>query len=334
MALPLLSTARERSTTGQELTPGVDASSLASLKREARRYLGFALVTTAIALVVAGVYAGLLVADFTRFTQPGLTASGEGQPLVIMVSRTVGGPGAWLTYARAVAHIRSETGRPVKLVYSNSWGDTRAAFERGTVEAAFSCNSCFIEMEKAGLVVPLVSPVLAGSDLDRAVLLVRAGSPYRSLDDLAGARVAVVSGASLGGHAFLYTLLAERHQTPEEFFGEVVAGASQELNLMDVLNGRVDATVVNVSLLGTHRMSEYRVLAQSQPFSLAPFVVSSSMPASERGELLRALLSFKNTADPGDADSPEAFVPYRGIGRGFLEQLKAASDRLPAQTGE
>lgn len=295
--------------------------------RRTRVLLVWTFVATA-AFVIGLVAYGSSVYGFLVDVQQGQSSPGAAaQPaLVIGVARTPGGPRAWVGYARAMAEIQRVVG-PVKVRYIPDHEEAYRAMRYGQVDAMFTCNTAFIRLTKDRAAEPLASPIIDGTPRDAAVLVVAASSPYRSLEDLRGRRVAIVSSSSLSGHAYLDFLMQSHGLTASEYFSEVVSGSSQEHNLTDILNGRTDATVVNRSQLASFDKKQFRVLEKSGEFMLAPFVVRTTMAPETKQKVRQALLGFHRRPDMTKGDVLEGFAPYDWSGfdvlQGFYQVLVA-----------
>lgn len=308
----------------------LDRQSSSSLHKEERRYLILALSMTLVGLVLLGAYVFGVV---NRINAPEGGDSAEMAPtedaIVVVVARTAGGPRTWKSYAQAMAYVAKSTGLHIAVKYAMDAGEMQDLFLSGTADAAFACNSCFIDLQDEGEAVPLVSPLISGVGTDTAVVVVAASSDVQRFEDLQGGSAAVVKPSSLAGNAYLHMLLHERSLDAATFFSRVVVGSSQERNLEDVYKGRIDATAVNRSQLAGLPEGRYRIIVESEPFSLAPFVVSPRVSVDDREAIKAALLRFRSHVESTDGLVLEGFTPFTGMGQVFLRKLKASTVASP-----
>lgn len=290
--------------------------------RTSDRLLFFALTVT-IGVVLAG--SGAMWTLFTSPPAKAVTtpqaATDSADRLVIAVARTAGGPAEWMTYAKAIAQMGTDTGLDIRVRYVPDRRGVVRLFSAHQVDAAFICTYCYLELQGLGLVDAAARPMIDGSPRDAAVLVVSAKSPFRSLLDLGGQKVAVSDGTSLAGHAFLYWLADENGLTAEEFFSAIVRNTSQERNLVELAAGRVDATVVNRTQLARWPATTFRIIGSSPEYGTPPFVVRHDLDPSIRDKLRQALLRAMNAPRATEGSSLSGFVPASPEDYEFPRQL-------------
>lgn len=243
-----------------------------------RQLFWFSVIITLVTLAVAQLSMWDLYAEgFPVVSEKPVESLGSAEPLVVGIGRTPGGPGEWISYAARLARMQRDLGRPIIVRYAATRGEVQQMLEGGELDAAFVSTFRYLELEESGVATLVAAPVLGEYQVDAAVLVVRSDSPYRRIEDLRGATVAVAMPESLGGHSYLYWLFDRRGETPEAVFSEIVQGESQDANLGSVLKGEVAATVVNRSALVTWPSDSFAVIAESPNYGMPPLVASSSV---------------------------------------------------------
>ena len=141
----------------------------------------------------------------------------------------------------------------------------------------------------------------------RSVLLVRADSPYRTLDDLRGRSLVFTERLSTSGFLIPYYELSQQGYDPERFFGQLAFSGGHPQAVTAVLNRQADAGVTWTSGVGDHGqgysrgnlrrmvelgaldMNDVRILWTSELIPAAPQVVRKDLP-QEAKEIYRDLL--------------------------------------------
>ena len=140
-----------------------------------------------------------------------------------------------------------------------------------------------------------------GPSTHRAFVIVGKESPYRTIEDLRGARFALNSIHSNSGMNLPRLLLA-RQGIKAPFFGTVVVTRSHTESIRQVQAGDLDAASIDCVTYGffkelcPDKVSAIRVLAETPESPAIPFVTSIATP-SDQIEKLRAAL-FRVANDP------------------------------------
>jgi ABC-type phosphate/phosphonate transport system substrate-binding protein len=150
-----------------------------------------------------------------------------------------------------------------------------------------------------------------------ADVVVSASSPVRRFADLRGARWAYNDRNSKSG----WFSMAERcaPQSPEEFFGELIASGSHLRSLELVAGGRADVAAIDSNVL---RMQEHslRVIESWGPFPIQPVVIRAAVSDETKRRVAGALLTIHER----HAESLGRFGVLR-----FVNGLEADYVRLP-----
>jgi len=255
-----------------------------------RQVFWFAMAATLLVAVLGSVT--MFVLFQTGGERPSNPQVLSGDTLNVVVGRTAGGPPEWVAYARALATVQEEIGRPIKVRYEFERLRVVDTVSESRPDFAFVSIYQYLRLRESGVFELLAEPVIRGNPQDSLVVVVRSDSQFRTIEDLQGATIALGAGRSLSGFAHVKWLMAERGTTIEEFFGRARAGAENDANLMRVANGTVDATSVNRSQLASWPEGRFRIVSESPPIGVPPVVVRSDLPAALRAELSELLMSL------------------------------------------
>jgi phosphonate transport system substrate-binding protein len=158
-----------------------------------------------------------------------------------------------------------------------------------------------------------VEPIVVETDSDgfvgyHAVVVVKAESPYTSLDDLQGKSFAYADPNSTSGFVAPSFFLREDGIDPGAFFGRTGFSGSHENSIIAILNGTYDAAatwwtneernnVVRMEGKGMIPKGQTRVIWKSPRLPGSPWAIHTDLPAPLKAEVRAALLALP-TADP------------------------------------
>ena len=150
------------------------------------------------------------------------------------------------------------------------------------------------------LAAPVPSPPrYRGQPIYFTDFIVRADSPYRTLEDTFGGTMAYsIEHSHSGYNAARFHLLDYRRGDRPTLYGKVLGPLHRQLPVIDaVLDGRADVGPVDaygLDLLrrhGVERAARVRVVATTLPAPSAPLVASPGVDAATRDRLTAALLA-------------------------------------------
>jgi ABC-type phosphate/phosphonate transport system substrate-binding protein len=158
-------------------------------------------------------------------------------------------------------------------------------------------------------VQPIAAPIprapwAAGRALYRTDLIVRADSPYRTLEDTFGARAGwTVEHSHSGFNAFRHHLLAYRTPQRPALYGEMVGHLVTARNVLDsVREGRIDVGPLDAYwhlLIARHApqlTAGVRLLSSTELAPIPPFVAAAATP-SATVERLRSAFRAAHTRE-------------------------------------
>ncbi|OCW59585.1 phosphate/phosphite/phosphonate ABC transporter substrate-binding protein [Hoeflea olei] len=193
-----------------------------------------------------------------------------------------------------------------------------AAMRAGRLHfAGFSTGPTVEAVNKAGA-VPFAAKGQNGEVRGyHLVAIVRADSPYQTLADLKGKRVAHVSAASNSGNLAARALFPAEGLVPDEDYRPIMSGAHDK-SVMGVLSGDYDMAAVASDVLerlverGTVDRSAIRVLYESPLFPTAAFVHAHDLDPALTEKLKACFFAFRFPPDMSAAfNGDEQFLPVR-----------------------
>ncbi len=230
----------------------------------------------------------------------------------------------------------------VELFCPGSYEELMTAAASGYVDVAWLAPLPFLDLQRRGAVVPLVHLHRGGSSSYRSVIIVRADSRFRSLEDLRGSRAAWGDRFSASGFVVPRAALARKGLDPRVAFGEHRMCRSHESVIRSVAMGRVDfgATYAGVDEKGSITRGAFlstpdlRVLAVLDEIPGDVVVASSRLSPDVRDTMLGALLDISREKRSrllgNDAFGVDEFQAFSPQGYDEFEKLaaRAAADGL------
>ncbi|MDX6748758.1 phosphonate ABC transporter substrate-binding protein [Geminicoccaceae bacterium 1502E] len=230
--------------------------------------------------------------------------------------------------------LEAEFGLPVELYPAADYAGVMQGLIAGHLEAATLGPSGYagVYLQDPEAIEPLViTRQIDGSSGYHSVLVVRADSPFHTLDDLKGRSLAFADPNSTSGYLVPSFELKDKGYDPKVFFGRTGFSGGHEQGIIALLNNQYDAAVTNVSGVGdpaegfstgTLRkmvdkgaldMKDVRIVWTSDLIPNSPRVVRKALPQAFKDGYRQLLLDMPErqpgcfqSIQGGDADS---FVP-------------------------
>jgi phosphonate transport system substrate-binding protein len=160
-----------------------------------------------------------------------------------------------------------------------------------------------------GEVEPLVGDIDEQNTFGyHAVVIVKTDSPYHSLDDLKGKKLAFADPNSTSGYQAPRYFLTEAGYDVDSFFGERTFSGSHENSVIGLLNGTFDAAATwwnsdeysnpqRMEKKGMIAPGQWRVIWKSPKLPSSPWAMPTYLPAQMRQDVTEALFNMPQ-ADP------------------------------------
>lgn len=211
-------------------------------------------------------------------------------------------------------YLEKALGVKIKWRSATDYAGVIEALKSGKIEIArfgpASYAKAWIVMN--GKVEPLVGELdLEGDFGYHSVVIVKNDSPYQSIEDLKGKKLAFADPNSTSGHQAPRYFLTEAGYDPDTFFGSTAFSGSHENSVMALLNGTFDAAAtwwrsetrsnpLRMEGKGMIEPGQWRVIWKSPRLPSSPWAVRTDLPQEMRDDVRNALYKMKD-------DGPEAW---------------------------
>jgi phosphonate transport system substrate-binding protein len=230
----------------------------------------------------------------------------------------------WTTFQERLTKI---TGLKVTVFQATDYNGIIQAMASGQLEmATFGASSYVNAREQMG---EKVEPIFTqrtseGGSGYYSTLIVRADSPYKTLDDLAGKTIGYVDFNSTSGYLYPRLVLSKQGKDPDKFFGKSVISGGHSQGVLGLGNGQFDAVFANATVgtpetgfsngslwtlarNGIVDIEDYRVVWTAGPMPNSPYVIRTDRPQAfqdvARGAI--AALAYEDPARWAEIGLPE-----------------------------
>lgn len=212
-------------------------------------------------------------------------------------------------------YLSSKTGREFKLVIPKDFEDFFEIIEKAEADFSYSNPYIYIQLADKGFLTAFANTVLEQSgDIFRGIIIAHKESPVKSINDLRGKRVMVVSFRSAGGFLaqklFLYEngidVMKDLH---------LIEGKKQEEVILNVYAKKIDAGFVRESALKV--LEEEIDLSRINILATTPYIANWPFASTRRVDTKMVSLVRKTLLDLNQKDILRAAQ---------VERFKAAED--------
>ncbi len=206
-------------------------------------------------------------------------------------------------------YVSSKLGRPVEFVGDLPWSERERLLDAGRIHAGWICGLPYVwKADRDDPAVQLLAaPVMQHPRYEKrpvyfSDVIVRRDSRYSSFGDLRGAYWAYNEPHSHSGYNLTRYHLATLGET-SGYFGQVVEAGSHLRALRMVLDGRVDASAIDSTVLELELRSDpqlggrIRIIESLGPSPIPPWVAAKSVSPDLREAIREVFLQMHNDAE-------------------------------------
>lgn len=193
-------------------------------------------------------------------------------------------------------HLSRETGYEFKLVIPRDFEDFYDTIAGGKADFSYSNPYIYIQLADRGYLSAFATTVIRSSgDIFRGIIITRQDSSIRSVQDLKGKDVMIVSYKSAGGYLAQEMFLAEQGIDVGRDL-RVREGKRQEVVILNVYRGKADAGFVRETALEVLKeeidLSAIRIVATTSYIANWPFAAVRGVDARLAAKVRQILLDL------------------------------------------
>ncbi len=209
-------------------------------------------------------------------------------------------------------YISKSTGLPVKVFKAADYNGVIQAIASGQLELAVMGPAAYANARAQ--MGDKVEPILARRSAEGlygyfSTIVVRADSPYRTLEDLRGKSVGYVDFNSASGYVYPRWALKQQGVDPDTFFGKSAVTGGHVQGVMALDNGQFDAvfmlasggtpktgfttgSIYTLAQRGLIKAEDFRVVWVAGPMANSPYVIRNDRPQPLKDILRGAIASL------------------------------------------
>ena len=220
----------------------------------------------------------------------------------------------WTPY---VDHMKSCTGKPVRFLPVYSSAATVEALRSGRIQLSLLSAGDTPFAVNIGGAVPIAIHGTAkdGIAAYHLIVVVKKDSPFKTLADLKGKRIAHVSPSSNSGNLAPRALFPKEGLVPDKDY-KVLYSGKHDNSVSGVLSGDYDAGAVADDVLirmlqrGVLKPDELRIIYKSQPFPAGSLAVAHDLEPQLKKKIVDCTFTFRFPIELSAAfRGPDRFVP-------------------------
>jgi len=213
------------------------------------------------------------------------------------------------TPAALAGYLSKKLGILCEFIQDPPWQERERMLVAGQIDIGWICGLPYVQrVDQAGSQIELLAaPVMRGRRyLNRPIyfsdVIVRRESSFRSFEDLRGVRWAYNEPNSHSGYNLTRYMLAQMGEL-DGYFGKVVEAGSHQRALEMLLNGEIDATAIDSTVLEIELENRpeieepIRTITSWGPSPIPPWVIHKKAPAGIRSMLRLTLLEMDSDED-------------------------------------
>lgn len=224
--------------------------------------------------------------------------SADNESIRVAISTMISPQRTFNQYVDLVNHVSKKINKPVTFVQRKNYQEVNELLENGFLDLAFICSGAYIEAIKKTPLEILAVPVVDGKPYYYSYLIVPSSKEIDNVKELAGKKFAFVDPLSNTERLYPLYLIKKQGSNPSNFFGDIIYTHSHDRSIELVSQGFVDGASVD-SLVWNYYVKKHpeivnnvKIINQSQPFGIPPFVSTKSTKPEIRKAIQDVLLKM------------------------------------------
>jgi phosphonate transport system substrate-binding protein len=225
--------------------------------------------------------------------------------LVMAVVPAENASGVTERYAPFVEYLSKELGTKVTLRVANDYAAVIEGQRNGSIHLAGYGPASYARAIVTGVAVePFATTVNNDGTIGYySVFYVKAGSPYKTIDDLKGKNLGLVDPNSTSGNNVPRFALNKMKINPETFFGKVTYTGSHENAVIALNQGTVDvcanwwndeqeSNLLRMARKDMVKAEDFRIIFKSDQIVNSPMAYLTELPADLKAKIKTAVLEL------------------------------------------
>ncbi len=207
------------------------------------------------------------------------------------------------TFGGLMEYLEKTLGVKINMQSASDYTGVITAMQHGHVQVAYLGPKSYVEAAKRAKAEAIVIEVDAETGLSGyyGMIITKAGSGLKSLEDIKGKRWAFTSPQSTSGTLVPTVMFLKKGIDPKKYFSKVHYSGGHEASILSIMAERIDAVSTNNldfnrGLGRNWERDDFNVIWKSDLIPGAPVAVRSDLPESLKMALKGALISYSDEA--------------------------------------
>ena len=206
-------------------------------------------------------------------------------------------------YHHLLEYLAGNLDKSIHLIQRKTYGEINKLIGNGQIDLAFICSGPYATGKDVYGFEALAVPQIRGKHFYRSYLIVQKDSPYHQLSDLRGKVFAFTDPDSNTGKLVPTYWLAQRGETPANFFNKIIYTYSHDNSIMTVATALVDAATVHEQIWEYYNdrdpvyTSQTRIIKKSISFGNPLMVASSQLPDHIKERMQHLLITMHHNVE-------------------------------------
>jgi len=237
--------------------------------------------------------------DMAQVSSPTATEPADhGAVLRIAVSAMISPEATRQYYEELLRLIAERMSRRAIFLQRQTYAEVNALVKDHQVDLAFVCSGPYTQgHDEFGMEI-LAVPVVHAESVYHSYIIVHKNSPIKSFAELRGKKFAFTDPQSNSGALVPTYMLAQRGETPQNFFKEFFYSRSHDNSIKAVADQISDGAAVDSLIWEFFQVhdpeltAKTKIIEKSPPYGIPPIVVHPELAPASKAELKKILLSL------------------------------------------
>lgn len=209
-------------------------------------------------------------------------------------------------YNNLLNYLEQRLGRKVILIQRKTYNEVNQLLKKNEIDLAFICSGAYVAGIQDSAFRLFLIPERDKNYHYHAYLIVREDSPYHDFSDLRGKKFVFSDSLSNTGMYYPVKRLHDLNSNSKAFFSETYISNAHNNSIELVSRGIADGASVNslifdyIKKTDPEKVSNLRIIEESQPFGMPPLVVSNQISPSLSQDLFDILTNMVKSKEGRD----------------------------------
>ncbi|WP_280769868.1 phosphate/phosphite/phosphonate ABC transporter substrate-binding protein [Salipaludibacillus daqingensis] len=238
------------------------------------------------------------------------------------------------TYQPFIEYLEHELDRPVKIIQKQTYGEVRALFEEGKVDAGIVCAYLAVIGENKEIMKGITTPIKEDSSTFTSYIIVNESSEAESLSDLQGKSMAFSDPLSYSGYLYAeYETFSAGYEL-DEFFGSTHFTYSHDNTIKSVSKGLVEAGATHSGVFDELKnqnnpiVDNIKIIEKGPYVGNSPVIINPDIDETLKKDLEKTILTMHEDPSGEEALKLLGIMGFEPFNRDLFNPIQEMKDDL------